>query len=209
MRPSSREMASSQITDAKILGGIGSILMILLPVPYAGPALYIAGLVLVIIAVRRIASALGDQRIFNDALVSVILLIVGLAAGVAIVLLTGLPSIIQLLSMFSMNGGTFGDLAQGEVFQLITAVLGSILVGLLVLWGFSIASSIYLRKSFNAIGVRLRSSLFPTVGILYIVGAVLAIILIGFIIWLVALILQIIAFFTLPTEPPQPESVGP
>ncbi len=202
-------MASAQLTDAKILGGIGSILMILLPVPYAGLALYIAGVVLVIIAVRRIASALGDQRIFNDALVSVILLIVGLAAGVAIVLLTGLASIIQLLSMYSMNGWTFGDLAQGEVFQLITAVLGSILVGLLVLWGFLIASSIYLRRSFNSIGDRLRSSLFPTVGILYIIGAVLAIIFIGFIIWLVALILQIIAFFTLPTEPPQQESIGP
>jgi uncharacterized membrane protein len=33
--------------------------------------------------------------------------------------------------------------------------------------------------------------------------------LIGFIIWLVALILQIIAFFTLPTETPQQEPVGP
>jgi hypothetical protein len=37
----------------------------------------------------------------------------------------------------------------------------------------------------------------------------LYIILIGFIIWLVALILQIIAFFTLPTETPQQEPVGP
>jgi uncharacterized membrane protein len=202
-------MASAQLTDAKILGGSGSILMILLPIPYAGLALYIAGVVLVIIAVRRIASALGDQKIFNYALVSVILIVVGLAAGVAVVVLTGLASIIQLLNIFSTRGGTFGDFARGEIIQLITAVLGSILVGLLVFWGFSIASSVYLRRSFNAIGVRLRSSLFPTVGILYIIGAVLAIMLIGFIIWLVALILQSIAFFTLPTETPQQEPVGP
>jgi uncharacterized membrane protein len=92
-------MASAQLTDAKILGGSGSILMILLPIPYAGLALYIAGVVLVIIAVRRIASALGDQKIFNYALVSVILIVVGLAAGVAVVVLTGLASIIQLLNI--------------------------------------------------------------------------------------------------------------
>ncbi|MEM4373943.1 MAG: DUF996 domain-containing protein, partial [Nitrososphaerota archaeon] len=70
--------------QAKILGGVGSLLMVLSIIPNTGPVLYIVGLVLVLIAVKQIADILKEQRIFNNVLTSVILGIVGLAVGAAV-----------------------------------------------------------------------------------------------------------------------------
>ncbi len=196
-------MSSSNLNDAKLLGGLGSILMLLLPAPYVGLALFLVGIVLVLIAIRRISTALGDDKIFNNALLSAILIIIGVAAGVAVVILTGLAGIMTLVDLISRGNGAMIDPTTPEILRLVTTVLGSIVAGLVVFWAFSIGSSIFLRKSLNTIGVKLQSNLFSTAGILYIVGAILAIIIIGFIIILVAIILQIIAFFSLPAQLPQ------
>src|SRR3990172_2592872 len=71
----------SSLAQAKTLGGIGSILIILSVVPSAGPLLAIIGLVLVLVAVKYISDAVGDRSIFNNMIVAVVLAIVGLAVG--------------------------------------------------------------------------------------------------------------------------------
>ncbi|MEM2952310.1 MAG: DUF996 domain-containing protein, partial [Nitrososphaerota archaeon] len=89
----------SSLTDAKYLGGIGSILMLLALAPQVGFILYIVGLILVVIAIKRISDVVGDQSIFNTMLLAVILTVVGGAAGVAVGFALGFQSILQILNI--------------------------------------------------------------------------------------------------------------
>ncbi|GBC72048.1 hypothetical protein HRbin02_01838 [Candidatus Calditenuaceae archaeon HR02] len=194
------------LRDAKYLGGIGSILILLLPAPNVGFILYIIGIVLVAIAVKKIADAVGDSSIFNDMLISIILLIVGGAVGVVVGLALGLASFAQIFSRVFTGDGLPTDFTEPEAFQLFWGIFIAIFAALAVVWAFSIASSIFLRRSYGLISKRLGAGLFATAGLLYLIGAALAIILIGFVILFVAVVVQIVAFFTLPEYPPAPQS---
>lgn len=194
------------LRDAKYLGGVGSILMLLLPAPEVGFILYIAGLVLVAIAVKKIADAVGDSSIFNNMLISIILLIVGGAIGVAVGLALGLASFAQIFSRVFTGDGLSTEFTGPEALQLFLDIAIAIFAAIAVVWVFSIVSSIFLRRSYGSISRRLGAGLFATTGLLYLIGAVLAIVLIGFVILFVAVIVQIVAFFTLPEQPPAPQS---
>ncbi|MEM0481730.1 MAG: DUF996 domain-containing protein [Nitrososphaerota archaeon] len=194
------------LRDAKYLGGIGSILMLLLLAPNVGFILYIVGLVLVAIAVKKIADAVGDSSIFNNMLISIILVIVGGAVGAAVGFALGLASFAQIFSRVFTGEGLPTEFTEPEAFQLFWGIFIAVFAALLVVWVFSIVSSIFLRKSYSSISKRLGAGLFATTGLLYLIGAALAIVLIGFVILLVAVIVQIVAFFTLPEQPPTPLS---
>ena len=58
------------LSDAKTLGGIGSILML---ASIAFGVLWIVGLILVLIAVKYISQVLEDRTVFNNLLISIIL----------------------------------------------------------------------------------------------------------------------------------------
>ena len=68
-------------SDARIYGGIGSILVILTVVPTIGWVLGIAGFILILAAIDKLSSALGDRHIFTDAIMSVIFAIVSVAVA--------------------------------------------------------------------------------------------------------------------------------
>jgi len=76
------------IKDARILGGIGSILLIL---PYTN----IVGLILILIALKFIADETKKSDIFNNALYAIIMGIIGLA------ILSF--SFFSLISFFTLN----------------------------------------------------------------------------------------------------------
>src|SRR5712691_260970 len=65
----------ASLSQAKTLGGVGSILALLGIVPSAGPVLSIAGLIMTLVAVKYISDILGDKRIFKNMIISVILAI--------------------------------------------------------------------------------------------------------------------------------------
>jgi uncharacterized membrane protein len=194
------------IRDAKYLGGIGSILMLLLLAPNVGFILYIVGVVLVAIAVKKIADAVGDSSIFNNMLISIILFIVGGAVGVAVGFSLGLASFAQIFSRVFAGDGLSREFTEPEALQLFWGLFIAVFAALVVVWVFSIVSSIFLRKSYSSISEKLGAGLFSTTGLLYLIGAALAIVLIGFVILFVAVIVQIVAFFTLPEQPSSPQS---
>ncbi|MEM0381217.1 MAG: DUF996 domain-containing protein [Nitrososphaerota archaeon] len=196
----------SSLTDAKYLGGIGSILMLLALAPQVGFILYIVGLILVVIAIKRISDVVGDQSIFNNMLLAVILTVVGGAAGVAVGFALGFQSILQILNISSLVDGLPGRLTNQQVLNLFLDLLVAILVALIIIWIFGIASGIFLRRSYSSISRKLGAGLFSTTGLLYLIGAATTIILVGFVILLVSIILQIVAFFTLPEQPPQAQT---
>jgi uncharacterized membrane protein len=195
----------ASLGQAKTLGGVGSILVLLTPIPYAGPALAIAGFIMILVAVKYIADVVGDRKIFNDMIIAVVLAIVGIAVF-AILVVGAIYSLIGLGS-YSYTPGT----APPSGF---TAAIAAIIIGLVVIWVFYLVSSIFLKRSYDTIATRLNVGTFHTAGLLYLIGAATTIIFVGFIIVFVAQILQIVAFFSVPEQmpmgpQPMPGQMGP
>src|SRR5436189_5027101 len=76
----------ASLGQAKTLGGVGSILVLLSPIPTAGAVLSIVGFIMILIAVKYSADILGDQKIFKKMIIAVILAIIGIVVGVVVVL---------------------------------------------------------------------------------------------------------------------------
>jgi len=171
----------SKLGDAKTLGGIGAILLLI-------PGISIVGYILILIATKYVSDELGDKSIFDNMLYAVITGIVGVAAA-AFIIFTG---------------------AAFSAITFTSSAIAGVIVGLAVAWIFLIISSIFIRRAYNTMATKLNVGNFRTAGTLYFVGAILTIILVGFIILLVADILQIIAFFGIPDTVPgmQAQSMG-
>jgi len=190
--------SSHTLESVKNLGGIGSILTLLGFVPTVGAVLAIVGLVLVLVAFKYASDILGDPKIFNNVLYSVILGIIGLVVGVVVVVATVFQAIGMgyLSSSFAYTGPT--SVTSGD----IMGMLGTILVGLVAIWVCFVVSSIFLRRGYGELGRRLNVGLFGMGALLYLIGAVLVIILVGFLLILVADIIFIVAFFSINTQLP-------
>ena len=173
------------LEQARLLGGIGSILAILSIVPAAGPVLGIIGFILVLIAVKYISDITGDESIFKNYLIAVIIAIVGLV----VIIFAGFAAFMALIP--SMAGGPGGFL---NIFSL--SVIGT----LVALWILTIISAYFIRKSFNTISTVLNVKMFGTAALLYFIGALLLIVLVGGIVLFIAEILQIVAFFQIPVK---------
>lgn len=171
----------SRLGDAKTLGGIGAILLLI-------PGISIVGYVLILIATKYVSDELGDKTIFDNMLYAVIAGIVGVAAA-AFIIFTGA----------AFSAATFSG----------SAIAGAI-VGLAIAWIALIVSSIFIRRSYNTMATKLNIGTFRTAGTLYFIGAILTIILVGLVVLLIAAIVQIIAFFAIPDAVPgvQAQPVG-
>ena len=171
----------SKLSEAKTLGGVGSILLLI-------PGVSIVGYILILIATKYVSDELGDKSIFDNMLYAVIAGIIGVAAAAFII----------------FTGALFG------VFTFTLSAIGGVIVGLAVAWIALIVSSIFIRRSYDAMASKLSVGMFGTAGMLYFIGAILTIILVGFIILFIAAILQIVAFFSIPDSPPgmQPKTTA-
>jgi len=78
----------------------------------------------------------------------------------------------------------------------------AMLTGLLVAWVFLIVSALFLRRAYGTMSSELGVGTFRTAAALYLVGAALTIVVVGFILLLVAQILQAMAYFSIPDQPP-------
>src|SRR5216117_3663561 len=184
----------ASLGQAKSLGGVGAILVLIgifLGAP--GGILAIIGLILVLVAVKYVADILGDQTIFNNMTIAVVLSIVGIVALIAIV--------VSAFYSFIGFGGLSFMLGTSPPVGFV-AFLTSIIIGVVIAWVFFLIASIFLKRSYDNIGTRLNIGMFHTTGLLYLIGAATLIIGVGFIIAIVAAILQIVAFFSIPEQMP-------
>jgi len=179
----------NSLAQAKTLGGVGSILILLTIIPYAGIIFGIVGFVLVLVAVKDISDALGDKSIINNMIIAVILAIVGMAAGFAIALASLFPFFREFRPGY--DSSMF-------VYPRIYGFLASLIFALIIVWIFYIISAFFLRKSYNTIASRLNINMFEKSALLFLIGAALTIILVGFIVIFVAEVLQTVAFFSIP-----------
>ncbi|MDW8062725.1 MAG: DUF996 domain-containing protein [Candidatus Caldarchaeum sp.] len=189
----------AEISQARLIGGIGSILLLLGIVPSVGPVLGIVGLILLLLALRYVSTAVQQPPIFQNALYAVIIGIIGTVVALA---LGG-------ATLFGALGGGFMGPVGDELAPDLFALFAGILVAVLVAWIFGVASSFFLRRAFNLTGDALGIKLFKTAGLLVFLGAILTIILVGAIITLVAYVLLAVAFFQIPAEGRQPPPPPP
>jgi len=157
-----------KLSDAKILGGIGSILQII-------PFLSIVGYILTLIAVKFVSDEVQDSSIFSNMLYAVITGIIGVAVGASVVFFGALSSVFT--GGVGAIGGAIGFLA--------------------IAWIALIISALFVRRAFDGMANKLGVGTFRTAGLLYFVGALLTIVLIGFLLLFVAYILQVVAFFSI------------
>jgi len=158
----------TRLGDARTLGGVGSILLLI-------PAVNIVGYILILIAGKYVSDELGDRSIFDNMLYAVIAGIVGVAAA----------------AFIFFTGAMFG------VFSFAASAIAAVIVGLGITWAGLIVSSIFLRRAYDTIATKLNVGTFRTAGLLYFIGAILTIVLVGFLILFVAAIVQIVAFFAI------------
>ena len=194
----------SKIGQAKILGGVGALLSLLTIVPTVGILLGLVGLIFIFIAVKYIADETKNHSIFQNYLLNFILSIVALGAVIGIMIMS-----------FGLAGGFSWatSLQQQNITDFSTfwssfsTIIGGCMVALLVAWVLLILSALYLKKSYDKIAEHTKVDLFKTTGLVYFIGAATLIIIIGVFIIIVAKILEMVSYFSLPENLPQQTEV--
>jgi uncharacterized membrane protein len=210
------EKKAMTLQSNKMLGGIGSILLLLGVIPYAQPipaGIALIGLILVLIALYGLANFYKDNGIFDNALYGSIAAIVGGVATVAAAFYMIFDTSIFtdfLHKLYPGWDGTWSSLANMKptltnlTVNDWTSILGPVFAVLVILWVFLIISAYFNRQSLNRLSAKANVGLFSTAGLILIIGATLAIILIGLVLMWVAVLLMAIAFFQIPVQPEQP-----
>jgi uncharacterized membrane protein len=208
------------LQSSKNLGGIGAILLFIGMIPFGQPYLGVIafiGFVLVLVALHGLANYYKEKGIFNNALYGFIAAIVGVAAAVAAALYVVFYTSIltdflhkiypdwngswsSLINMGASATPNTSNLAASDFTPLLGAVFGVFVI----LWVFLIVSAYFNRRSLKKLSEKANVGLFSTAGLVLIIGAVLAIILIGLVLMWIAALLVAIAFFRIPLQPMQP-----
>ncbi len=180
------------LSTTKAVGGIGAIMVLLVPVPTIGWILGIAGLIMVLIAIKNLSDLLQDKSIFNNMLYSVICEIIAIVVlGVSVIF-----AIYRLLGLGTFTGSGFIPGPNVTAGDWIAFALGWIPF-LLAIWVLFIISAVFIRISLSKIDSGLSMRLFGTTGLIFLIGAVTTIIAVGFLLILVAEIMLAIAFFSI------------
>lgn len=207
---------------SKNLGGIGAILLVVGALGFLGTGyaaiLSLVGIILVLIALKGLADYYNEGGIFNNALYGFLTTIIGGVAA-AVILVISIMFAIATLAIDWTNPTEWTTLIQDFTdLSAFWTLVGSLIAALIVAFIFAIITAIFYRKSFNLLAAKSGVNIFATAGLLLLIGAVLTIILIGFIIIWIAFILLAVGFFSIkptttqpssppiPVAPPAPES---
>ena len=128
------------IAQAKTLGQVGSILVLLAIIPAFGSIVAIIGLILTLIAVKYISEALNDSSIFSNILIAIVLAIIGVVVGGVLVI----GAVFRYIGLRSLVMGTVSTTTPPTH---ILGLVGGIIVGLVVIWIMFIIAAFFQRKS--------------------------------------------------------------
>jgi len=192
------------LESSKTLGGVGALLIVVSVLGFLGSIysglLSLIGIILVLVALKGLSDHYNEGAIFNNALYGVVLTIVGFVVFAAVA--------VALVFMVIAGGFNWEDWSSfGQYFTDINAlmnVIGTIIIALVVLFVFLVISAIYFRKSLSALSARSGVNIFETAGLLWLIGAVLTVIIVGFLLIWVAWILITVGFFSIKTTSPSP-----
>ncbi|MGC9004773.1 MAG: DUF996 domain-containing protein [bacterium] len=168
------ERREIDLREIKLLGGIGAICILVMP---------FAGLVLVLVALKKLADATGRESLFKDFFVATVI------------------SSVFLFSLYIGWMGMYFIFPQNPPRQSASAVAPFLILFFLFAWIAGIFTTIYARRSLEALSQITGEKMFNTSGMLLFIGALLTIILLaGLIVLFIGLIYLIVAFFSLPDK---------
>src|SRR5207245_11393905 len=74
------------LSQAKTLGGVGSILVLLGAIPNVGFVLAIVGFIMILVADKNVSESINEPGIFNDMIIAVVLAIIAIVVfGVLVI----------------------------------------------------------------------------------------------------------------------------
>jgi uncharacterized membrane protein len=168
-----------------MLGGIGSILILLGWVTGVGILFSIVGVVLWLISMYQLSNILGKPSIFQKVLIGFILGIVGVVIALAFGLMTG----VSLFASVRGETGAILGLGLGVVFAIVVA------------YATLVVSFYFYKEAYEILAQAIAHNLFKIGGLLLFIGAITIILFgLGALLIIVAEIVLAVAFFTAPDE---------
>jgi len=174
------------ISTQKMLGGIGSILILLVTMPgTVATLLGIVGVVLWLISIYQLSNILRKPSIFQKVLIGFILNVAGVVIAFAFGLMAGIAS---FATMRDEAGAILG--------------LGSgIVIAAIVAYAIIVVSFYFYKQAYDILAQSTTQNLFKIAGLLMFIGAITIILFgLGGLLMLVGYILLAVAFFTAPNE---------
>ncbi len=173
------------ISTQKMLGGIGSILILLVFMPgTVATLLGIVGVVLWFISIYQLSNILGKPSIFKKVLIGFVLNIVSTVIAFAFGLMAG-------ISLSAYVRGETG----------ITSGLGLLAVAIIVAYAISLAAFYFYKEAYDILAQATAHNLFKIAGLLMFIGAITTILFgLGILLIIVGYIVLAVAFFTAPKE---------
>ncbi|MCX7796642.1 MAG: DUF996 domain-containing protein [bacterium] len=172
--------------EEKFLGGIGAILYVLGFIPNIGIYLEIIGLILILVAISKLAKRFNNREIYSKFLI-------GFIAGV-------ISAILIFISVGVLIIEILGEITGMASESTLSKMSGSFILMLIAVYVLSILSAYNWRKSFNIISSYTNIGQFNTAGNLLFWGAITSIILVGILIAFIGSIFLAVAFFNLPEK---------
>ena len=211
----SKEMEEKMMNleSSKTLGGVGSILMLVGFIPFAGAftgILSFVGFILVLIALNGLAKVYNEKGIFNNFAYSIVACIAGVAVAASVAFIAVVTTLKNFLyQIYPGWNGNWSDLS-GLIpdttnidFSDVLPLIGNLLVVVVIVWITAILVTFFMRKSLKTLAAKTNVGLFSTAGLLLLIGAFLTIVFIGFLLIWVAILLMAIAFFQIKPQTEQ------
>jgi uncharacterized membrane protein len=185
------------IQTHRLLGIIGAFLMVIGFLPSIGGFFMLIGIIFVLIAIKGYADAYKDGSIFHNTLYTIVFEIIGVVvcAGIVIYGAMGFFASLGVNNLADLRSWQQIDWQNAVNINNILPSIGAIILGLVILFAFTVLASLYFKKAMNTLSGKTGVKLFHTTGTVFFVGALLTIILIGFIVIWVAFILLMISFY--------------
>jgi uncharacterized membrane protein len=173
------------ISTQKMLGGIGSVLILLSWVPGIGIISSIVGFVLWLISMYQLSNILRKPSIFQKVLIGFILNIAGIVIAFAFGLMAGISS----FAIMRDEAGAILGLGSGVVIAAIVA------------YAIIVVSFYFYKEAYEILASATTQNLFKIGGLLLFIGAITIILFgLGALLIFVGYIVLAVAFFTAPNE---------
>ncbi|HVP15801.1 MAG TPA: DUF996 domain-containing protein [candidate division Zixibacteria bacterium] len=183
----------------RTLGGVGALLI---AVGSFFPFLSLVGIILVLVSMRGLAGYYKEDSLFKNALYGFIFGIIGIVAAIVLF-------VVFFFSYMITNTGSNGTIPVA-VFPTVSGV-GLLILILVVVLVFSVLEAVFFMRAFNVLADKSGEKMFRTAGLLLFLGAILTIVLVGFVLLFVGWILAAVAFFSIkrPTAPKERPPLPP
>lgn len=181
--------------QAITLGRVGILLPIASIIPFLGIVAGLATMILLLISQYNFSRVYEKPEIFKKALTGTIVVVAGNVLG-GIFVTIGIGA-----AIFGSSGA--GGVDSIESYQQIASQIfgsGMSIFGAIIMFAAAIVGIYFIFKSLQALAEQSNITMFKTAGLLYLIGTIASIILIGGLVVFVGWILHIIAYFSIQPE---------